>query len=445
MNIEQTVVFAGPVQSRSGYGARARDIAHALIQLGVNLRIVSLRWGVTPMTALDPNNEKDRLILSKIQEGPVDPKPDIFIHCTIPNEFQVAGRFNIGITAGIETTLCRPEWIEGCNRMDLVLVSSNHAKNVFEQIKFDMHDKVTNQITGHLVLTTRCKVLFEGVDLTKYFDTSNFKLLPIDIGLHNQITSMPEQFAFLFVGHWMQGELGQDRKDVGMLVHTFLNTFKDLPPITRPALVIKCAISNSVGENNSIKSRVENIIQSIRDNGWTNSLPSVYILNGDASDDDINAIYNHPKIKAMVSFTKGEGFGRPLLEFTTTGKPVIASNWSGQTDFLNTDHSFLLPGELKKVHPSACNDWIIPDSQWFTVNYAFAAQVLRGVFLEYDKHHNISKGHIEITKNNFSYDKMVADLGNILENKEAFAQKPKEHKIVIPKFKKELEDATHSS
>ena len=39
----------------------------------------------------------------------------------------------------------------------------------------------------------------------------------------------------------------------------------------------------------------------------------------------MNKLYNHPKVKAMVSLTKGEGFGRPLLEFSLTGKPIIAS------------------------------------------------------------------------------------------------------------------------
>ena len=53
------------------------------------------------------------------------------------------------------------------------------------------------------------------------------------------------------------------------------------------------------------------------------------------TDEEMNSLYNHPKVKAMVSFTKGEGFGRPLAEFGTTGKPIIASNWSGHLDFLS--------------------------------------------------------------------------------------------------------------
>ena len=49
---------------------------------------------------------------------------------------------------------------------------------------------------------------------------------------------------------------------------------------------------------------------------------------------EMNSIYNHSKVKAMVSLTKGEGFGRPLLEFSLSQKPLIVSGWSGHMDFL---------------------------------------------------------------------------------------------------------------
>ena len=79
-------------------------------------------------------------------------------------------------------------------------------------------------------------------------------------------------------------------------------------------------------------------------------LPNVYLLHGEISDKQMNYLYNHPKVKSMVSFTKGEGYGRPLLEFSTTGKPVIATGWSGHTDFLDGEYSVLLRGRLDKVH-----------------------------------------------------------------------------------------------
>ena len=50
---------------------------------------------------------------------------------TIPSEFQPIGKYNIGVTAGIETTVAPGDWIEGINRMNLTLTSSEHSKKVF--------------------------------------------------------------------------------------------------------------------------------------------------------------------------------------------------------------------------------------------------------------------------------------------------------------------------
>ena len=76
----------------------------------------------------------------------------------------------------------------------------------------------------------------------------------------------------------------------------------------------------------------------------------------------MNSLYNHPKIKAMVSFTKGEGYGRPLLEFGITGKANYSINWSGQLDFLHPEHCVLLPGQLTKVDRSAADKFHIKRS-----------------------------------------------------------------------------------
>ena len=45
--------------------------------------------------------------------------------------------------------------------------------------------------------------------------------------------------------------------------------------------------------------------------------PNIYLVHGDFTDDEMNQLYNHPKVKVHVSFTHGEGFGRPLLELVS--------------------------------------------------------------------------------------------------------------------------------
>ena len=71
--------------------------------------------------------------MSHIIQPQLTQQPDIWAQITVPNEFQKIGKYNIGITAGIESTIAPGEWIEGCNRMDLILGSSNHTIDVLKQ------------------------------------------------------------------------------------------------------------------------------------------------------------------------------------------------------------------------------------------------------------------------------------------------------------------------
>jgi hypothetical protein len=140
--------------------------------------------------------------------------------------------------------------------------------------------------------------------------------------LYNYINDIPENFAYLFVGHWLQGELGHDRKNVGLLIKAFYEVFKNKG--NAPALILK----TSCGKGSKMdKTEVLKRINIIRGSIPSDKLPNVYLLHGDFTNSEINELYNHPKIKANVSATKGEGFGRPLLEFALTGKPTIATGW----------------------------------------------------------------------------------------------------------------------
>lgn len=405
-----SIVFAGPINSRSGYGARSLDIARSLLAMGHNVGFIFTSWGVCPNNVLDRNKPEDLEILNRVITTGLNYKPSVFLQCTIPNEFQPIGVYNIGITAGIETDTCRLEWIEGCNKMDLVLVSSNHARNVFKNIKFDKVDKQSNQVIEQICLTSECEVLLEGCDVGVYTPKNTVKIPMLD--------DLPK-FNFLLVGHWLQGDLGADRKDIGMAIHTFLHTFVQIHPKNQPGLVLKVSGATfSITEKEAILNKIEAIKKMVRaSNTNSNPLPPIYLLYGDLSDVEMNSLYNHPKIKAMVSFTHGEGFGRPLLEFKTTNKPIVASAWSGHIDFLNKETSVLLPGQLQQVPRSAVNDWIIAESRWFTVDYAIAAQFLFDIFKNYDKYLEKCKKNNTFVKNNFSIDNMNNQLSDFITSK----------------------------
>jgi len=415
------VVISCPADTYSGYGARSRDIVLPLIKSGnYDVKIMPQRWGSTPWGFLQNENPDHKLIKDCfIQQMPK--QPDVWIQITVPNEFQTVGKFNIGITAGIETTICAPQWVEGCNRMNLNLVSSEHAKKVFQESKFERRNQQTQQVEGVIELTAPVEVLFEGANLDIY---KKLDILSTDV--KDVLDDINEEFCYLFVGHWLQGETGQDRKDVGMLIKTFLETFKGKKP--RPALVLKTqSATPSVMDREEILDKIRRIQEEVG-----GDIPSVYLVHGELSDEEINELNNHPKVKAFVSFTKGEGYGRPLLEASITGKPVIASAYSGHLDFLSNELSILLPGEIKQIHGSAVvQDMLIPESAWFTVNYERASKVLVDVYKNYNKYVDNAKKQSYRSRTEFSLEKMGEKLLSILDSK---VPKPVEFKL--PQLKK---------
>jgi len=232
--MKNTFVISCPIDTYSGYGSRSRDLVKALINLDkYDVKILPQRWGNTPWGFIEEHQEEWGFLKSHILVGQMTQQPDIWAQITVPNEFQAVGKYNIGITAGIETTICAPQWIEGLNRMNLNLVSSEHAKKVFQDSKFQKQDEKTKQVIGTVELTAPIEVLFEGVDITKYFA---LPLTPTS-EIKQTLDEVKEDFAFLFTGHWLQGDIFQDRKDVGGLIKIFLESFKNKSK--KPALILK--------------------------------------------------------------------------------------------------------------------------------------------------------------------------------------------------------------
>lgn len=393
------LVVQGPVATRSGYGDHSRDLVRSLISLDkYDIRIVSLRWGNTPMNGLNPKNESDKQILDRIGL-PIERKPDVFIQISVPNEFEPKGTYNVGITAGIETTVAPIEWIHGCNKMDLIIVPSEFSKEVLAKTTYVEKNNQTGQIINNFRINKPIEVLFEGFNN----ETFGADVIP-NI---TELDQIKEDFAFLYTGHWLQGDLGHDRKDVGMTIKSFCHAFRG--DKKAPALVLKTSSAGfSVRDREAMAGRIEELTQEFGDN-----CPPVYLLHGEFTETEMSGLYNHPKIKAMVSFTHGEGFGRPLLEFSLTGKPVIASNWSGHLDFLK-EGAVLLDGELKDVHPSAQNQFILQGSKWFYVNYSNAINKLKDIYKNYDKYKTESKKLGKYNNENFGLDKMTKQFENIL-------------------------------
>jgi glycosyltransferase involved in cell wall biosynthesis len=422
-------IISSPFDTYSGYGARSRDLIKAIIKTDkYNVKLLSQRWGNTPFGFCEDNPEWKFLLDLILPNNQLPKQPEIWAQVTVPNEFQPVGKYNIGFTAGIETTVCAAEWIEGCNRMDLNIVSSEHSKKVFKESKFEKRNKQTNSLEGVVELTKPMEVLFEGAN------TDIYKVLNTPCSLDFNIK---EDFAYLFVGHWMQGDLGEDRKNVGLLIKAFYETFKN--KAKKPALILK---TSQVGASYSDREEILRKIRLIKKTVNSNNLPKIYLLHGEFTDEEMNEIYNHSKVKAMVSLTKGEGFGRPLLEFTLTKKPLIATGWSGQMDFLNPEFTVLIGGGLTNVHPSAANQFLLAESQWFSPDHGQIGFALKDVYENYKNYIDKGKRQAFKSKNEFSWDKMAEKTDTLLTQyipefpKELNLKLPSMKKIELPKLKK---------
>ena len=151
----------------------------------------------------------------------------------------------------------------------------------------------------------------------------------------------------------------------------------------------------------------------------------------------MNELYNHSKVKAHLTFTHGEGFGRPLLEATQSGKPVIAPDWSGQVDFLDKNYAVLLPGGLTQVPKGALAEQVFfdsPENKWFTVNYNVASQVMKDVFKNYTKYVVKGKQLQVLTSKKFTLKNMQELL--IQQVDDVLKDVPQEVKLKLPKLKK---------
>jgi glycosyltransferase involved in cell wall biosynthesis len=417
-----TLVVSCPIDTYSGYGARARDFVQSIIDLDkYDVKILSQRWGNTRFGYLQDHGNtslSSRIVPNLTQQ------PDVWIQITVPNEFQKVGKYNIGVTAGIETTLCDASWVQGCNNMDLVLVSAQHAKKVFEESKFNVQDNRTGQVTGQISLTTKVEVLFEGADIEKY--------TPLALPVNLDLSDISESFNYLVVGHWLPGEVGEDRKNIGYTIKAFLETFKNKPKGKRPGLILKIQAGSgtSIMDREAVLDKIDAIRSTVK-----GDLPNVYLLHGEMSDAEVNELYNHTKVQAMISLTKGEGFGRPLLEFSLVNKPIIASGWSGHTDFLDAEFVKLVGGTLNNVHPSAAIDkMILQESQWFKPDEALTGKALKDVFENYKVYKELAKRQGYRSRTQFSYNNMRETLDNLLT--QYVPEFPKQVQLKLPQLKK---------
>ena len=343
MNMKK-VILRGPSLTQSGYGVHCRQVASWLLsKTEWDVKFQALPWGDTPWI-LNAANQSG--LIEKIMKNTVDvssnkEKYDLSFQLQLPNEWdQTLAKYNVGITAGVETDVCNPQWLEACNKMDMIIVPSNHTANCF---------KKTGDITKPLVVVPEAFCDEIGMQIEK-----------------STIDSLPEfstNFNFLIFGQITGDNPLNDRKNIFYTIKWICEAFSEDPDV---GIVIK----TNVGRNTNIdKKRTKELLRSVVKECRKGSFPKIHLLHGDISEKEIAALYKHPQIKALVTLTRGEGYGLPILEAAASGLPVIATGWSGHTDFLQQGKYINVSYALKTVHSSRVDNKIfMQNSKWAEAN-----------------------------------------------------------------------------
>ena len=432
--MKRNVLMIAPFNTRSGYGDHARSIYYSIMDReDLDIKCIDVKWGNTPRNHLRPEVPRHKKLLDTFSttEEVQKTQPDVLIDIRIPNEFANGAKINIGITAGVETDVVSPEFLEGMNRMNFNIVPSRFTADTFNRCTYDRMEDLPNgekRKAGVMKNEKPISVLFEGVDTDVYCPKQKHEL---EKGLYGELNDLiKEDFAYLHVGQWGAQGFGEDRKNIGVLTKSFLKAFSNIP--NPPALVLKTNGANfSVLDRHETKKK----ILQVKDMFKGVKLPNIYLIHGDFTIDEMSTLYNHPKIGAFITCTHGEGFGRPMLEASCCDLPVIASKWSGHMDFLTDSESMLIDGFLKEVPKSAL--WkpiIVEPSKWFSVN---EADVVRKVRTFHKKRKLIQKKASRLGKKNrrmFSLKAMAIKFNKIIDD--VVKNIPQSVNLKLPKLKK---------
>ena len=431
--MKRSVVMIAPFNTRSGYGDHARSLFYSIMDReDLDIKCIDVKWGNTPRNHLRPEVPRHKKLLDTfVTQEQIQGQPDILIDIRIPNEFASGAKVNIGITAGVETDVVSPEFLEGMNRMNFNIVPSKFTADTFNRCTYDKMQDLPNgqkQKAGEIKNEKPIAVLFEGVDTDIYFPKEKHEL---EKNVYQELNKLiKEDFAYLHVGQWGKGGFGEDRKNIGVLIKSFLKAFGNIT--NPPALVLK-----TNGANFSLLDRYETKkkIQEVKDMFTGVDLPNIYLIHGDFTIEEMSTLYNHPKIGAFITCTHGEGFGRPMLEASCCDLPVIATKWSGHLDFLTDSESMLIDGFLKEVPKSAL--WppiLVEPSKWFNVN---EADVVRKIRTFHKKRKLIQKKAKRLGKKNrreFSLSAMADKFNDIIND--VLKELPQAVSLKLPKLKK---------
>ena len=316
--MKKKILVKGPAMSRSGYGEQTRFALRALKQREdlFDIFLINITWGQTGHIPEDSEEKRwiDNLLKKTIFHHQSGGGFDISLQVTIPNEFEKIAPVNIGYTAGIETNIVSPQWVQKAWLMDHIIVVSNHSKQVYEDTELTAHDESNGTKIEDISISNPIEGFTPTGVTSVSYPVRQCEISELDLDLTTD-------FNFLTVAQW------GPRKNLRKTVQWFVDEFKDEENV---GLIIKANFKkNCVMDRAATVERLENILQEYEERKC-----KIYLVHGDMSEEDLAGLYNHPKVKSYLTLTHGEGFGLPIFEAAYNGLPVIAPGWSGQCDYL---------------------------------------------------------------------------------------------------------------
>ena len=393
--MRKKIIVSGPALSQSGYGEHTRFLLRSLKTREdvFDIYLNNLNWGKTNWLFHD--NDERRWIDFLLQKTIFYTKNggtfDISAQVTIPNEWNALAPVNIGVTAGIETTKVSPQWIEKSWAVDKIITISEHSKQVYESTSY----QATNNQTGEQFVAS-CNA---PIDIVHY-PAKQPEPEKLDIDFEHD-------FNFLTVAQW------GPRKNIENTIKWFLDEFKDkeVGLIVKTNIAKNCLLDRRMSFNNLKRLIGED----------ENRKCKVYLLHGYMSDEEINSLYNHPKVKCLLSATHGEGFGLPIFEAAYNGLPIIAPAWSGHIDFLympKKDKAGKIKNKamfskvdytLAPVPQEVVWDGVLQaDSMWCNPKEASFKLKMKDMVDNWDRHNKRAQDLKQHVLENFNQDKQYA-------------------------------------
>jgi glycosyltransferase involved in cell wall biosynthesis len=150
-------------------------------------------------------------------------------------------------------------------------------------------------------------------------------------------------FVFLAVFGWAR------RKGWDVLVRAYLEEFEHEEAVTLALLVVPVFTPM-----NEIVTELKEFITHHLGRDPAKSAPIV-LLDFDPGTANMPRLYR--AADAYVLPSRGEGWGRPYMEAMAMGLPTIGTGWSGNTEFMNDENSYLLDYELVEVSEPAWREF----------------------------------------------------------------------------------------